>query len=292
MTWLAAKALVVTALALGPSDRLELRGTIVSHHDGARFGPSELVDPEAGGLRVVERRGDVLVLASAGTVGPACAAAGLSSPCLVPRLPELAHARLLSVEELRASLDGALVLETSRTVAPLARPQRPHRASTSFWATTAVLVGLAGLGILWAVRRPGRRALLDEVLAAAAVARRAVRGDETLRAVGLEIDRLVEEARDLDRRRADAERAVPGTGTLATVEETAARDELRARITRARQRLAEIASFLRVVPARLAAARVAGGCADGATRRTVLAELELRARALAEADAVGRDASC
>lgn len=286
MSVLAAKALVITALAIAPGESLSIRGAVTIRHDGAVLEPAALVDAAAGGLRVVSRTADEVRLEpEPGAIGPACAASGLSSPCLVPRLAEHAHARLLDVDALRASLDGALEIEV--VPAPPPKPPSPSRAP---WFALAALV-LAATLVGRSMR--ARRSPLFDVIAAATVARRATAHDPTLDVLRLEIERLVEEARALDRQRASAEAVLARqtkTRGARTPEELATDAELRDRIARARSRLAEIASALRIVPSRLVTLDARAG--QGAVAR-VVSELAVRDRALAEADALSsRDAAC
>src|SRR5579871_1284963 len=117
----------VTALALDPGASVVVHGLVTTSVDGSAFdaamqwdglspGASRaggLFDLEAGGLRVAVQHPETheYVLASTGTAGAACAAAGAPSPCLVPRLAALAHERLRTQAELAGTLSGGVELE-------------------------------------------------------------------------------------------------------------------------------------------------------------------------------------
>jgi hypothetical protein len=159
-----------------------------------------LFDPGAGGLRVVEQDPGTHVyrLAPTGAAGPACEAAGVASPCLVPRLAALAHERLVTAEAFVATLGGRI--EGS----PLAPPAPPavsaEAASALGWlAAGAGLLGAAALARH--VRRARRASAIGQVRAAAAEARRALRGDATLARAREQIEPLCARAEELDRAR-------------------------------------------------------------------------------------------
>lgn len=265
---------LITALALPPNASATIEGTVQTSFDGSRFGAREVFDFEAGGLRV-ERVDGARVTVKAGGVGAACAAANVASPCLVPRLEELAHARLMSVEELRASLKGDLALSIH------VPPPPPSR-------TPWVVLGLALLAaaftgaMAWFDR--ARSSLLGRVLAAASAARRATASDPTLRVVHEEIERMVEHARDVERIRLSCleslskARAMPGERlAVEREEERRVEDDLR----RAQTRLGEIAAAMRLVPLRVREARdVRFGPSPV---ESIVAELSLRDRAVTEA---------
>jgi hypothetical protein len=151
-------------------------------------------DPEAGGLRVVEQdlTTHVYRLAPTGARGAACEAAGVPSPCLAPRLATLAHDRLLTTEAFAATLSGRL--EAELLPAPLVSPDT---ASAFGWLAAGA--GLLGAAALARARRRARRAsAFGQVRAAAAEARRALRGDPTLARARDQIDALVARANDLE----------------------------------------------------------------------------------------------
>jgi hypothetical protein len=154
-----------------------------------------LFDPGAGGLRIVEQdpATHVYRLAPVGTLGPACVAAGLASPCLVPRLEELAHERLVTAEAFAATLGGRLEAEA------LAPPivSSATKSALGWLAAGAGLLGAAALA--HRLRRARRESVMGQVRAAAAEARRALEGDATLARARAQIEPLLARAEELDR---------------------------------------------------------------------------------------------
>jgi hypothetical protein len=204
----------VTALALDPGASVVVRGLVTTSVDGSAFDvamqwdglspgasrPGGLFDLAAGGLRVAEQHPETheYVLASTGSVGTACAAAGAPSPCLVPRLSALAHERLRTQAELATTLHGGVELEG--VVASAARPVAPPIvAMATIVALAALVAGVATLTLAWWRRRA--RSALGRVRAAAREALRAVRGDTTLDRVGAEVRAMLGRALELDRAR-------------------------------------------------------------------------------------------
>jgi hypothetical protein len=204
---------------------------------GASLDQGGLVDLAAGGFRVTARdpvTHEVHAMAT-GEAAPACAAAGVSAPCLPLRTVSLSQSRLVTVGEWQKSLVGEMTVEAPQpaaVTAPLAEPAPPWA-----WITLGVVVMMTALGSVIAVQRSragsaeGRLLALakrvrakvttaDRVLAAplspalesalAAVKGRRVRADsaegrriaEVLVRVETAIDRGSEEAR------AEAEREV------------------------------------------------------------------------------------
>jgi len=192
----------VTALRMNAGDALDVRGTIRSSIDGSAFAPMDLFDAEAGGLTVVasSAAGSARLVAT-GAAGPACVAANLSSPCLVPRVAELAHARLVTVDDFARSLSGAVTMDLAPAPPP---PPAPMARSTVLAMTTAIAAAVAALvaAIAIALGRARRRTAIGQVYAAALSARKATRGDVTLAGVRAQIDALVARADDLEAARA------------------------------------------------------------------------------------------
>jgi hypothetical protein len=137
-----------------------------------------LFDPGAGGMRVVEQdpATHVYRLAPTGAAGPACEAAGVGSPCLVPRLAALAHERLVTAEAFGATLGGRIEAEA------LAPPAVSAGAASALgWlSAAAALLGAAALARY--VRHARRASAIGQVRAAAAEARRALRATPRWRA--------------------------------------------------------------------------------------------------------------
>lgn len=275
MSALLPQLLVATALAIEPGGSVTVAGAVESSYDGARIDAAQMFDPEAGGLRVVEREDGRVKMVPAG-VGSLCATLGLSSPCLVPRLTEHAHARLLSVDAFRATLRGGY------DVAITAPPAPPSSAPAVLRAVSLLAVAGALAALMLAIVSRRAATPLGKVRAAARSARRSVSGDPTLATVREEIDRLVEHAQEVDRIRRGCETALSlARGVkdrLAVEREEEAR--LALDLSRARARLTEIAAALRLVPLRVREAVRFGESPIDA----ILGELSLRDRALDEAD--------
>jgi hypothetical protein len=219
---LTAASPVAAALAVARLDRITplagevvLRGELRSSLDGSTFdvvtqrdqfppmlgerGPrlGGLFDPDAGGLRVVEQdpATHVYRLAPTGRPGPVCEQAGLSSPCLVPRLAELAHERLVTADAFSATLAGHIEAETPA-------PPVVSAAATSELGWLATCAGLLGAAALARRLRRARRATaIGQVRAAATEARRALKSDATLAGVRQQIDPLLARAEELERAR-------------------------------------------------------------------------------------------
>ncbi|MBI2388738.1 MAG: hypothetical protein HYV09_03890 [Deltaproteobacteria bacterium] len=268
----------VTALALPAGGAVTIDGVIETSFDGARLDAAALFDAEAGGLRVDRVDGHRVRLVESGAAGAACAAAGVASPCLVPRLTEHAHARLITVDELCATLRGELSIAIEAPPPPVSRaPQAIGVASllTAFAAAFLFAVSLL------------RASPLGRVWLAARAARRAAGRDPTLAVLRDEIERLVEHAREVERVRrgcvSSLARARRAPGERLAEE----RDEelrLQSDLARANARLAEIGAALRLVPLRVREARDLS-FRGPAPIEAIVAELSLRERALSEADA-------
>lgn len=288
----------VTGLAMDAGVRVALRGTVTASLDGASFDASRLFDFAAGGLHVVDRdpAQGAYVLAATGETAAACAAAGAPSPCLVPRLAELAHERLHTAGELAATLSGSIELESLSA-----------GGSTADHAGAIGGVALA-LGLAWAavvfVRRLARNSM-GRVRTAARCALRATRGDSTLEAVRPRIAALVDRACELEAvrracarklRRVDRAALDRQAGALALASGASASSALatlsveRAEVARLeRERAAatteidRIQSALRAVALRVWSRDARAGGAGGADPVEALAsELDFRERALAE----------
>jgi len=322
----AAAALVVPRLDRVASlpDEVVVRGQLRSALDGSTFdavtqrdqyprlaGQPEprlggLFDPVAGGLRVVEQdpAAHVYRLAPTGAPGPACQEAGLASPCLVPRLAELAHERLVTAEAFRATLSGRIEAET------LAPPVLSAAGeSTLAWLSAgAALLGAATLARRH--RRARRATAIGQVRAAAAEARRALRGDATLAGARAQIEPLRARAEELERaRRACAARlarlesarlasrraawaastAPDAPLALAALDaEAAEADQVTADLGSATAGIERIASSLRALVLRARAERGTRAAAGHDPVEAMRGELALRDDASNEADAALR----
>ncbi len=186
----------ITALQLGTGAQVVVHGAVSTSVDGSVFDAvmqadglspgamraGGLFDLAAGGLRIVQQSVDrhEYTLAPTGTPGPACAAAGVGSPCLVPRLGVLAHERLKTAAELASTLSGAVQVEgVIAPPAPLVSP--PVARALSGGALLATLAVFAWAALV--VRRRRAQSALGRVRAAGRDAIDATRGDPTLERV-------------------------------------------------------------------------------------------------------------
>jgi hypothetical protein len=216
----------VTALALDPGAQVVVHGLVTTSIDGSAFDPvmqwdgmagaaaaprpGGLFDLAAGGLRLVEQHPErhEYVLAATGTPGPACAAAGATSPCLVPRLAALAHERLRTGTELAATLTGDVELDGA--IAPPPPPVVTDGQARALGAG-GVLVALAiaaWLVLAWVRRRA--RTEMGRVSSAARVALRALRRDPTLDPVRRQVRAMVDRASSLESARRACLRRLAG----------------------------------------------------------------------------------
>jgi hypothetical protein len=201
----------VTALAMDRGGQVVVHGLVTTSVDGSAFDavmqwdglaagasrPGGLFDLAAGALRVAEQHPErhEYVLAATGGAGPACQAAGVPSPCLVPRLASLAHERLKTQGELAATLHGGVELEgVIAAPVPVVAPETFHAAEVA--ATAVLLVGAALLVVRWLRRRS--QTALGRVRGAARVALRAIRGDASLDRLRGEVGAMLARARELD----------------------------------------------------------------------------------------------
>jgi hypothetical protein len=204
----------VTALQLDPGAQVVVHGVVSTSVDGSVFDVAMqadglspgamraggLFDLAAGGLRIVQQSVDrhEYTLASTGSPGPGCAAAGLGSPCLVPRLAALAHERLKTSAELAQTLSGRVELEG--VIAPPVPLVTPQVASAlSGGAVMATLAVFAWIAII--VRRRRARSALGRVRAAAREAIAVTRRDPTLERVRAQVHAMLTRAEQLDEAR-------------------------------------------------------------------------------------------
>jgi hypothetical protein len=308
----------VTPLAVDPGGHVVMHGAVRTSVDGSVFDallqwdglaagasrPGGLFDPIAGGMEVAwqDTGRHEYDLTWAGARGPACVAAAVSSPCLVPRLAELGHDRLQTGAQFASTLQGSVGLEVT------APPPVPLVTLRDV-ATAAVVVGVAALVMAFAVAvRRLARSPMGRVRAASREAMRATRGDATLQRLRAQVRELVGHASQFDAaRRAFARklrridhadlakrteacvrsRAPDAAEALAWLtEERAEAERLDADLAASIAGLERIESALRVVTMR---AREHRGIRARAARAdpvdAVTTEFELREEGLAEADA-------
>jgi len=201
----------VTGVVLGPGATVVVRGLVRTSIDGSTFDAvtqadglspgavraDGMFDLAAGGLRLVEQHPDrhEYTLASTGTVGPGCTAAGMDSPCLVPRLAVLAHERLRTANEFAGTLSGSVELEG--IVAPPVPPLAPETVSALSAAVVLVALAIAAWAALVVTRRRARTAL-GRVRSAARDAIRATRHDPTLEPVRTQVRAMLDRAAQLE----------------------------------------------------------------------------------------------
>ena len=118
---------------------------------GAGVDAGGLVDFAGGGLRLTSRDPVTHEVVAIATVseGPACSAAGVSSPCVALRTVHLARTRFMTRDELRASMQGEITVELVAPPPPVPPPPlAPLRdAVTSPLALAlALLVALVAAG--------------------------------------------------------------------------------------------------------------------------------------------------
>jgi hypothetical protein len=309
----------VTSLVLDPGASVLVHGQVTTSVDGSSFDvvmqkdglspgavrPGGLFDLAAGGLRVAEAHADrhEYVLAGTGAPGVACNAAGVASPCLVPRLASLAHERLRTQAELAGTLSGGVTLE-----GVVAAPPAPTWVQSPRFLSVATLVFTAALvaGVAMAVARARATSTIGRIRAAARRARRATSGDPTLDAVRSQVDAMVGRAATLEKahralhirlrridlptlerkRAAYAQSNLPGAREALEwiTAETAEARRLEQDRAEALLGLERIESALRVIALRMREHRGSDVRIEDDPVARAAMELELRSEALQEAD--------
>jgi hypothetical protein len=274
-----------TALPLDRGASVQISGVVVTSVDGSSFDVASLFDLGAGGLRIVESRSadHAYVLVPGGAPGAGCAAAGVASPCLVPRLAEIAHARLSTARDFAATLAGGIVVE-GWAPAPRAPSVWDRAAPVAGWGLAASL----SAWVLWVVVQRRAATPLGRVKRAARRARRAAGRDPALAAVRRAIAAMVGRAAELDAAQRACVRRLRAVGPAPEAEERAEADRIEVHRAACAAGLARIESALRWVALRApahaaahAAARSTGDPVD-----VLAAEVALREQAVAEAEAV------
>jgi hypothetical protein len=123
---------------------------------GASVDAGGLIDFKAGGFHVASRdpKTHEVVAVATGDPAPLCEKLGVKAPCLPLRMLTMAQSRLVTMDEWRSSLKGAISVEV---VAP--PPPPAYAPVTSALSSPAALgalgvVGAIGLaGLVWVVRR-------------------------------------------------------------------------------------------------------------------------------------------
>lgn len=158
----------INPLRAEPGVEIVLRGSFQSTHDGsivdaattswsgeapggASVDAGGLVDFAQGGLHMLSRdpvTHEVHAIVT-GQQGPACTAAGLTSPCLPLRLQAQGNTRLMTTEAWQRSLKGAIVVEVPESPLLARELHAIKQRETLFGCLgAAVVVGAAG-ALLW-----------------------------------------------------------------------------------------------------------------------------------------------
>ena len=209
----------LTALSLPdvtPGEEIVLKGTLRTSFDGTVYdaitrtdlrpdGPvtrrGGLFDPESSGFHVTSHdaaKHEVHLVAT-GASGQACAAAGMAAPCLIPRIAEAAHERLLTESEFKATLVGHLTADLPEAPPPAVAPARVAGSATSLVGFFLALLALVGLFVakrqepMSAVKRAASRALSE------------IKGDRAFATLRAKIDALLLHAEKLDAARRTTE---------------------------------------------------------------------------------------
>jgi len=194
---------------LTPGEEIVLKGSLRTSFDGTVYDALTRTDTTPGGA--VVRRGGIFEpestgfrvashdpkthevhLVVTGTSGAACAALGVAAPCLVPRIAEASQERLLTEQEFRATLTGALTAELPEAPPPPIPPTRAGGLATSLFGLFLSVFATFGLARakretpMAAVRRAAQKALTET---------KGNRAFDTMRA---KIDELVRHAEKLD----------------------------------------------------------------------------------------------
>jgi len=193
----------IASVPLAADEQLRIDGAVRSSFDGstwnaARSGAAGAdvgtgwLDFAAGGLRVVgeDAKTQAVEVVPNGT-GSACVAAGVASPCLVPRVDAIAHDRLLSRSELLGTVSGTFSVSAvpKPTVIPPLMP-RLMRAAAGVASILALYAGLRA----W---RASASSAIGRVRRLARRARAVVSSDPTMAPLASRIDAMCERAERL-----------------------------------------------------------------------------------------------
>ena len=174
--------------------------------------PGGFYETDRAGLRVssYDEKTHTVHLVASGMDAPACSAAGLAGPCLVPRGKDLAFERLLTQEEFAKTLTGAM--EANVPAGPSLAVETPSHVLSYLSATAGLLLlsWLAASGM-----RARKSTKIAQVRAAAKKADHATGDDVTLKELKKKVKALVERAEQLERTRVTLETR------LATVDKNA-----------------------------------------------------------------------
>jgi hypothetical protein len=189
-----------TPVDVQPGQRIILRGSFTSAHDGsvidaatttwpegapggASIDAGGLIDWEAGGWHVTKR--DVALhevhAVATGDTAPACAAAGVGAPCMPLRTLPQARSRLITTTEWVDSLKGAITVEIPAPPLVAVAP-----SSVPYLQGAAVLLGLGLVAAVgWTVQRRRARSPAGQLMALADRVRAKLKGADPVLAAPL-----------------------------------------------------------------------------------------------------------
>jgi hypothetical protein len=202
----------IASLPPDPGATFAVRGLLTTSVDGSSFDAlgqwdglspgawwqGGLLDVEAGGLVIVQRHPEQheYVFARSGAEGPGCAAAGVASPCFVPRIAALAHERLRLRSELAATLSGNI-----EVVGPMGSSFSGavgHGIVGKPAIVVAVVVVAVSAGGAFILMKRRAKGLLGRVRTAARHALRVLGRDPSLAALRAPIRAMIARATELD----------------------------------------------------------------------------------------------
>ncbi len=153
---------VATTVPVSPGEMITISGSLYSAHDGSILDGASTTWPEAApggasvdagglidfagsGFAIVSRDADshTVTAVATGKDAPRCAEHGVDAPCLLLRTKQLAHGRLLTVEQYVGTLQGGLRVEGAVPAAGGQLGTATGLASQdtgSVWAATGVLL--------------------------------------------------------------------------------------------------------------------------------------------------------
>ncbi len=165
---------------------------------GPQTRPGGFYETDRAGLRVAsyDEKTHTVHLVASGMDAPACAAAGLAGPCLIPRAKDLAFERLLTQEDFAKTLTGAM--EANVPAGPSLAVETPSH----FLSYLSAGGGLLLLSWLAASAMRARKSTkIAQVRAAAKKAEHATGDDVTLKELKKKVKMLVERAEHFERTR-------------------------------------------------------------------------------------------
>lgn len=211
------KGSATSVQSLSHGGEVVVQGSLTTSFDGTVFDAAYRTDvtksgpvTRAGGFYEIERAGlrvtshdaatHTVHLVASGMDAPACAAAGLAGPCLVPRAKDLAFERLQTQEEFAKTLSGSM--EANVPAGPSLAVETPSHL-LSYLSATGGLVLLSWLAA--SMMRARKSTKIAQVRAAAKKADHATGDDVTLKELRKKVKTLVERAEHFERTRTTLE---------------------------------------------------------------------------------------